>query len=464
MKLSRRGALLAGGLGAAAVGGGYAVATRHKPAPPPTPAADAQGHQLWRNWSGVQHAYPTARLTPRDEDELAQALRTAAAPIRPTGAGHAFTALVPTDGTLVSLDALSGILGWDGDEAVVAAGTRLGGLAAALAARGRALASLPDTDQPSLAGALSTGTHGAGAALKALHGEVTALRLVTPRGAVIDCDATREADIFQAARVSLGALGVITRARIRTVAGRRLERRVWLEPVENALASAEDRWARHRHFALRVAPFTGLAVNVSHDPTDKPAQSSGLDPDVDLLDTLEGLRDRLGFAAPLRRAAARALLAGVRPQTAIDEGWTLLAAARPRRFNAMAFHLPAEVQMKALAEVTAAIEKHQSDAFLPIECRRTAPDDAWLSPFQGGPTGSITVRVPGKDDFAFLYTLVEPIFRRHGGRPHWGMLHSVSGDQLAGLYPRWRDFLKVRAALDPDGRMLNPYLKGLFGV
>jgi FAD-linked oxidoreductase len=281
---------------------------------------------------------------------------------------------------------------------------------------------------------------------------------------VIDCDAAREADIFHAARVSLGVLGVISRVRIRTVASRRLERRAWLEPVEEALGRAEDRWARHRHFALRVAPFNGLAINVCHDPTDKPAQPLGGDPDADLLDTLEGLRDRLGFAAPLRRAAARLLLSGAQPQAAVDESWKLLAAARPRRFNAMAFHLPAALQLKALAEVMAAIEKHQPDAFLPIECRRTAPDDAWLSPFQGGPTGSITVRVSGKDDFAFLYTLVEPLFRRYGGRPHWGMLHSVSGDQLAGLYPRWKDFLKVRRALDPDGRMLNPYLKGLFGI
>jgi hypothetical protein len=102
------------------------------------------------------------------------------------------------------------------------------------------------------------------------------------------------------------------------------------------------------------------------------------------------------------------------------------------RFNEMEFHLPVDVQLKALAEIVAVIEKERPDVFFPIECRRIAPDDAWLSPFQGEPRGSIAVHAHYKDEFAFLYTLIEPIFRRYDGRPHWGKLHSVTGDQLAG--------------------------------
>ena len=466
MKVSRRGALLAGGfgLGAAAVGGGHAVATHEKPEPAAPATADAQGRLLWRNWSGVQHAYPSARVAPQSEAEVAAALKTATAPIRPVGAGHSFSALAPTDGTLLSLDALSGILAWEGDEAIVAAGTRLGALGSALAKNGRAMANLPDINKQSLAGALATGTHGTGMRLKALHGDVTALRLITPNGKVIDCDATHRPEVFQAAKVSLGCLGVITQARIRTIANRRIERHVWLEPLEEALAKAEERWATHRNFEFYAVPFTGLAANISHDETDKPALARGPDQDTAFLDALKGLRNLLGFSTPLRKAAARALLAGVKPEAAIDEGWKLLSTDRPVRFNEMEFHLPAEVQIKALAEVVATIEKHRPDVFFPIEARRIAPDDAWLSPFQGEARGSIAVHAYYKDEFAFLYTLIEPIFRRYGGRPHWGKLHSVSGDQLAGLYPRWKDFLKLRAALDPEMRMLNPYLKGLFDL
>lgn len=469
MTISRRGALLVGaGLGAATVGGGYAIATHDKPQPPAPQPADAQGHRLWRNWSGVQHAYPAARVAPVSEAEVAALLKTAQAPIRPLGAGQSFTALAPTDGTLMSLDALSGIIAWDGEEAIIGAGTPLSVLGAVLAKSGRALANPTCGGGQTLAGALATGTHGTGSKLKALHGEVTALRLITPKGQVIDCDARRRAEVFQAARVSLGALGVVAQVRLKTTANRRLDRKVWLEPLEDALAKAEARWAAHRHFELHVAPFTGLAVNLSHDETDAPAAPRDgprdANRDAVLADTLKGLRNLLGFAPALRKAAARVLLAGAKPERSIDEGWKLLSATAPARFNAMAFHLPADVQLKALAEVVAAIEAERSDVFLPLVCRRTAPDDAWLSPFQGQPTGSIAVFADSRDDFAFLYTLIEPIFRRHGGRPHWGLLHSVSGDQLAGLYPRWKDFLKVRAALDPGGRMLNPYLTGLFGV
>jgi FAD-linked oxidoreductase len=465
--ISRRGALIAGGTGVAVVAGGaaaYTVATGDKPEPPSPPSVNADGKLLWRNWSGIQNAYPAARLAPKDEAELALVLKTAQAPIRPVGAGHSFTALAPTTGALVSLDAMAGIVGWDGDQAIARTGTRLGALGPMLAEKGRALLNLPDINKQSLGGALGTATHGTGAKIRALHGDVTGLRLVTPSGQVIDADATNNPEIFQAARVSLGSLGVISQVRIKTSANRRLRRRVWIEPFEEALANAESRWAQHRNFEFFAVPFTGLAANVSHDETDDPALPRGPDQDTEFLEALKGLRNLLGFATPVRKAAARALLSTAKPETAVDEGWKLLSTERPVRFNEMEFHLPVENQLKALEEVVRAIEKERPDVFFPIEARRIAADDAWLSPFQGGPRGSVAVHAYYRDDFSFLYSLVEPIFRRYEGRPHWGKLHTLRGQQLAALYPRWNDFLAVRQELDPEGRMLNPYLRGLFGL
>lgn len=465
--ISRRGALIAGGTGVAVVAGGaaaYKVATGDKPEPPSPPSVNADGKLLWRNWSGIQNAYPAARLAPKDEGELALALKTAQGPIRPVGAGHSFTALAPTTGTLVSLDSMSGVVGWEGDAAIVRTGTRLGALGPMLAEKGRALPNLPDINKQSLGGALGTATHGTGAKIPALHGDVTGLRLVTPSGQVIDADATNHPEIFQAARVSLGSLGVISQVRIRTSANRRLRRRVWLEPFEEALANAEARWAQHRNFEFYVVPFTGLAANISHDETDDPALPRGPDQDTEFLEALKGLRNLLGFATPVRKAAAKALLSTAKPETAVDEGWKLLSTERPVRFNEMEFHLPVENQLKALEEVLRTLEKERPDVFFPIEARRIAPDDAWLSPFQGGPRGSVAVHAYYRDDFSFLYSVVEPIFRRYEGRPHWGKLHTLRGQQLQALYPRWNDFLAVRQELDPEGRMLNPYLRGLFGL
>ena len=465
--ISRRQALIAGGAGAAVVASSatvVGVATHEAPEPPAPPSTDGKGHTVWRNWSGIQHSYPAQRSAPADEGALADLLKTGVAPIRVTGAGHSFTGLCATDGTLVSLDAMSGIERWDGDEATVWAGTRLGALGPALAQKGRAMANLPDINKQSLGGALGTATHGTGSTIKAIHGDVQALTLVTAGGAVLDCDAKTRPELFSAAKVSLGALGVISKVRLTTTANRRLRRRVWLEPFEEAVAKAEERWAQHRNFEFYAVPFTGLAANITHDETDEPATDRTPSQDDAFLDALKGLRNLLGFSNGLRKAAAKALLGGTKPETAVDEGWKLLSTERPVRFNEMEFHLPHETQLTALKEVVAAIEKHRPDVFFPIEVRRIAPDDAWLSPFQGEPRGSVAVHAYYRDEYDFFFTMIQPIFLKHGGRPHWGKLHSLKGPELAALYPNWNDFLEIRRELDPQGRLLNPYLKTLFGL
>ena len=463
--ISRRNALLAGAAGVVAVGtGGVFLATREKPEPASPPSVNPQGRMLWRNWSGIESAYPAIRSAPKSETEVAQALKTAAAPIRPVGAGHSFTGLVPTSGTLMTLDQVAGIERWEGDEAVVWTGTRLGALGPALAAKGRAMPNLPDINKQSLGGAIGTGTHGTGTAFKAIHGDITALRLATVGGEILDCDATHNTDVFNAARVSLGGLGVITQVRLRTSPNRRLHRHVWLEPLEQTLAQAEARWAKHRNYEFYAVPFTDLAANITHDETTLPATPPGASSDDAFLEALKQLRNLLGFSTPLRKAAAKALLGSTKPEEAVGEGWKLLSTERPVRFNEMEFHLPPETQLAALKEVVAALETHRKDVFFPIEARRIAGDDAWLSPFNDGPRGSVAVHCHYKDDYKFLFELIQPIFLAHGGRPHWGKLHSLKAPQLSRLYPDWAAFQDVRRRLDPQGRMLNPYLRELFGA
>lgn len=465
MSISRRSVLTAAGVSAAAIAGagalGYEAATREKTEPPAPPPADKDGHLVWRNWSGIQHSYPQLRMAPTSEEQLAQMLASAPAPVRAVGAGHSFMPLVPTGGTLLTLDEISGLISVDGDEAVVRAGTRLGELGPALAAKGRAMANLPDIDKQSLGGALGTATHGTGEKLRALHGDVTALRLVTAKGGILDCSATENPDLFNAARVSLGSLGIITQVTLKTVPARRVHRRVWLENFEEALAKAEARWKTHRNFEFYAVPFTGLCANISNDETDAPARPRGSQTDSDFLGVLKGLRNLLGFSTPLRKFAAKELLSayGSKPEEAIDDGWNLLSTERPVRFNEMEYHLPAETQLAALREVVAAIEANRPDVFFPIELRRIAADDAWLSPFQGGLHGSLAVHAYYKDDYDFLFTLIEPILRRHGGRPHWGKLNSLTAADFAKLYPRWNDFHALRKSLDPGERLLNSYLK-----
>jgi len=261
------------GMGAAVAGAAALPACSPTSQAPTYPLQDENGRLLWQNWSGLEHSYPANRAAPADLEQLRTLLGAAPAPIRAVGAGHSFTGLCTSEGTLLSLDNLSGLVRHDPvtHSATLKAGTRLQQMGQLLADIGQDMLNIPDINKQSLGGALGTATHGTGAKIPALHGDVMGLRLVTPSGQVIDADAEKDPEVFQAARVSLGALGVISQVRIRTSANRRLRRRVWLEPFDEALANAEARWAQHRNFEFYAVPFTGLAANISHDETDDPA-------------------------------------------------------------------------------------------------------------------------------------------------------------------------------------------------
>ena len=465
MKLSRR-AAVGVGLGAvgAAVAGGLVGRQwwldREPPAPPVT---DAQGHTLWRNWSGIASAYPATRTAPESEAVLAEMIRKAPAPVRPVGAGHSFTALVPTSGTLVSLDALHGIVSHDpaAHQATVWAGSRLGDLGPALVAAGQEMLSLPDINKQSIGGAIGTGTHGTGAGYQAIHATVKALRLVTARGEILDCTAERNPEVYGAARVGLGAFGIVTQVTLQNRALSRVRKRVYLRPLDAVAEQWPALCAAHDKVEFFAFPFSGLAAVITTDPTDAALQPRGPDQDADTLLSLKRLRDVLGPLPVVRRYVTRALMQGLPPEESVDDSWKLLSNERPVRFNEMEYHLPRERQMAALREVMGVIEAGHNDVFFPIEVRSIAPDDAWLSPFYGRESGSLAIHAYYKDDYRQLFAAVEPVLRRHGGRPHWGKLHSLRARELATLYPRWREAMEVRRALDPDDRLLNPYLRAL---
>ncbi|MCJ8157963.1 D-arabinono-1,4-lactone oxidase [Sphingomonas sp. LaA6.9] len=463
-RISRRAMLIGGGVVGAGLLGAAGLAGRRiwlDREPEALPLQDDKARLLWQNWSGTEYAYPATRAAPRSEDELVALLRTATAPIRPVGSGHSFTGLVPTPGTLLTLDGLSGLVGHDAatSRAVVRGGTRLGALGPALSAIGQEMSNLPDINKQSLAGALATGTHGTGRGIRALHGDVVALRLATPSGDLIDCDATTHPELFNAARVGLGAFGVVTQVTLQNRPLTRVLKRTWLLPTEEVLARWPALRQQHRNVEFLVLPFTGYAVVITHDETDRPIKPRGPDRDTETLMGLKRLRDIFEFASPLRIAAAKEALKDIPPEEMVDDGWKLLSNERPVRFKEIEYHLPIDAQIPALREILEVIETRRPDVFFPIEARVIAPDDAWLSPFNGRETGSIAVHAWYKDDHDFFFSLIEPIFRRYEGRPHWGKLHSLKARDFAALYPNWREAQEVRRALDPEGRMLNDYLK-----
>lgn len=465
--MATRRTVLLGGAGALALGAGGLAGRRawldREPAPPP--ALDASGRTLWSNWSGIEHAWPARRAAPQDEAALAELVRTAPAPIRPVGAGHSFTALVPTDGTMITLDAMAGLVSHDAAalSATVRAGTRLAALGPALAAIGQEMPNLPDINKQSLAGGLATGTHGTGKTFTALHGQVLALRIVTPGGDVVECSRDQRPELFHAARVGLGAFGVLSEVTLQNRPLVRVRKTVSLVDTDALLNDWPALADRHRNAEFLVLPFTGKSALIVHDETDEPVRPRGPDGDVETLMALKRLRDVFEFTPGLRKRIAAKLLEDVPSEVAVDEGWKLLSNERPVRFKEMEYHLPIERQVEVLREVIARIERDATGVFFPIEARIIAPDDAWLSPFYQRASGSVAVHAYYKDPHDWMFRLIEPVFREAGGRPHWGKLHSLGAAELAALYPMFSEAQAVRRAVDPAGRMLNPFLTKLFG-
>jgi FAD/FMN-containing dehydrogenase len=202
-----------------------------------------------------------------------------------------------------------------------------------------------------------------------------------------------------------------------------------------------------------------MSAIIASDPTDDAVLPRGADHENEVLLELKALRDYCALAPWLRRFLAARAMAGVPPVVAVDDGYKLLSNERPVRFNEMEYHLPAEVQAAAAAEVLAVVERHRPDVFFPFELRCIATDDAWLSPFYQRASGSVAVHAYYQNDYAFLFDLVEPILRRYGGRPHWGKLNSLRARDFAALYPRFRDAAEVRQSLDPEGKFMNDYLR-----
>jgi FAD/FMN-containing dehydrogenase len=263
--------------------------------------------------------------------------------------------------------------------------------------------------------------------------------------------------------VSLGALGAVSEVTLRVRPRHVLHRKVWLMPTEDLLQAAPTLAARHRQFECYLLPHTGYGAAITHDEVAGQPLPRAPSPDEDVLRDLKRLRDWFGRWPAMRRWVAQKLIDPSMTEEATDWSWKLLSTQRPTRFNESECHVPRDQGVACLREVLATLER-RDDVFFPIEFRFIAADDAWLSPFHGRDSCSIAVHAAHDEPWDYLVKDVGRVFRRHAGRPHWGKLHDRSADELRALYPRWDDFQRVRRALDPAGRMLNPYLARLFAA
>lgn len=416
--------------------------------------------QEWHNWSGSQRATPRQWLNPRDEAELAKQLRAASGEIRVTGASHSFSAVCKTSDTLVSIDQLRGIVSHDAEtlQATVWAGTRLRDLGEPLWAIGQGLVNQGDVDPQSVGGACGTSTHGTGITLGSFSSVVRGVRLMTPSGEVIEADAQRDAEVYQAARTSLGALGIATQIRLQNRKAYKLHEREYVEPLETVLANLDKSIKENRHYEFWAFFQTDDAlVKVLNETEadDTPAPSFELP-----VDHILDLASEIAHGLPGMDGAMQKMLTGLHTEVErVGRSHRIFPSSRNSRFNEMEYELPADQGPDCLREILEVVRQSGIRTLFPVEYRMVAADDAWLSPFYGRDTASISVHQYHTVDYRELFDLVEPIFWKYGGRPHWGKLHTLDAKRLSALYPKWDDYQAVRRRLDPQGRMLNEHLR-----
>ncbi|MEX0962846.1 MAG: D-arabinono-1,4-lactone oxidase [Pseudohongiellaceae bacterium] len=421
----------------------------------------------WSNWSGGQRCQPAGRYDIGSEEELTSLLRNTLGPIRPVGSGHSFSPLVPTDGHLVIIDQLSGILDYDSETSKVTlgAGSRLGDLGAQLDGIGQGMINLPDIDRQTVAGAIATGTHGTGVTLQALSAFITSLRLVSPNGNIMDIDSSDE-DMLHAVRVNVGALGIVTQVTMQNRESYKLKKREWAAPTEDILANFDELAANHRHFEIFPLVYSDYSLVLSIDETDEPIGEIEIEnepsDDASIAESL-GLSDNPTPAQ--RRRQSNATASRIQATESVDLSYKILSNVRNSRFNEMEYSVPVEVGAECLREILKTIYDQQIEVNFVLEYRYVGADDDWLSMSYGDhPHATISIHRAASEDYRPYFNTIEPIFWKYGGRPHWGKLHSLTHRELTQLYPRFGDFIQLRRELDPQGRMLNPHLRALFNA
>ena len=413
----------------------------------------------WRNWSGSVVAHPETIARPRDETEQAATVRKARH-VRVAGAGHSFMPLCETSGTLVSLQGMAGemVVAADRKSVDAPAGWSLKRLTAALWEEGLSLPNQGDVNPQSLAGALATGTHGTGKDLGSLSALARSFRLVTADGDIVDCDATVRPDLFQAQRLSLGLLGIATRARVDVVPALHLEERTEQRPLAENLERLPELATTTRHMEFFLFPHAGSATLKTLHPTE-PIELTAAEGD----DRVFQACCDLAAAAPRSVPMPQRTLARVsRSSTRAGPAWRIFPSERTVRFEEMEYELPVENAVAALREALALVRAHRMPLMFPFEFRMVAADDIWLSPFHAGPCASISVHQYAPMQWSAHFTELEAVFRVYGGRPHWAKRHTLTRADARILYPKAEAFGQVRRAFDPEGKFMNGHLRQLF--
>jgi L-gulonolactone oxidase len=433
------------------------------------------GKGQWRNWAGNQSATPSRVVAPASAAELAEVVGSAARAgerVKPIGSGHSFTGIGLTAGVQLSMARLAGLRALDTGTGLVTvqAGMPLYRLNELLAGVGLAMSNLGDIDRQTVAGALATGTHGTGRHLGGLATQVRAMELVLADGSVVQCSADRDPELFSAARVGLGALGVVSTVTLATEPAFALHAAERPMPLGRVLGELDELVAENEHFEFYWFPHTTKTLTKRNNrlaegqrPQPVGRRRAILEDDV-IGNGAFRLTCELGRALPaaiprINQLSARFM--GDREYS--DASHRVFCSPRRVRFVEMEYAVPRDAVREAINGVRRATELPGMKVSFPIEVRFAAPDDIPLSTASGRESAYLAVHMFRGQSFQRYFDEVEAVMGALDGRPHWGKMHCLDAATLRTRYPRFDEFLAVRKRVDPTGVFRNDYLDRVLG-
>ena len=429
----------------------------------------------WQNWSGRVRSTPVRVAVPADTAEVAETVTAAVRDglgVKAVGSGHSFSEIAAADGVQVRLDRLDRLHHVDRESGLVTvgAGIPLHRLTPQLAWHGLAMENLGDIDRQTLAGATSTGTHGTGARFGGIATQIRGLELVLADGSAVHTSAEERQELFELARVGLGALGVVTAVTLQCVPQFALHVVDEPMPLDRVLEELDALVEDNDHFEFFWFPYTDTALTrrFRRLPGD-----AALAPEGRLAHWFdEAVVMNVGWDALLRMATRRPSLVprvnrtvtgarGRREYT--DLAHRVFASRRDVRFNEGEYAFPRNEFRGVFGELRSLLGRLEHAVAFPFECRFVAADDIPMAPTYRRPSAYIAFHQYRSMAHEAFFDAVEDVFASVEGRPHWGKMHRLGVSELAQLYPRFADFVALRDELDPTGVFANDHLDRVLG-
>jgi FAD-linked oxidoreductase len=425
-----------------------------------------------KNWALNLIFHAQQILYPKTEDEIISLMKEIPknATIRPVGSLYSYTPLINTDDILISLDKYTGIESIDRDklEVVIRAGTQLAHIERLLEKENLSLYNIGDINKQTIAGLISTASHGTGIKLGIASTQITKIRLVTASGEVIDCSKQQHPEIFKAAQVSLGVLGIITKITLQVLPFYWVEQKRASCSFDKAIENLKSTVSKNRNYEFFWFPYTNFVLekytNIIKKPEKKTNKLSRWFNDYILENLAIWSICRVSRFMPnlYKKAANRLFKILSSNATHKLKSSECYATTRLVKHYEVEYALPAQHAEEALIKTKNLLDNFDAHISFPIEVRFVAKDDIYLSPCYGVDTVWIAIHAYIKDEYENFFKAAEQIYLQYNGRPHWGKMHYQEKDSLKKMYPEWEKFVAIRRSLDPQNRFLNQYLAKFF--